>query len=382
MRGSAAGVVKDGIPLEWDGPSGQNILWKTPVPPPGHNSPVVWNGKVLLSGATKERQELYCIDADTGSLLWQKSVGNPLPGRAPKVMDDTGYAPSTMATDGQRAFAIFPNGDLAAVDLSGQAVWSKNLGMPENQYGHASSLAMWRDRLIIQYDQGLEPEAGKSALLALDAATGRTIWRTPRPVANSWTSPIVIATAEGDQIITAANPWVIAYEPANGRELWRAKCLEGDVAPSPAWADGMVFVAQEGAKASAIKLGGSGDVTSTHLAWSAEQALPDIVSPLATGRLMLTVTSIGTVTCYSAAAGTKLWDHDLDGPFHASPLLIGNVVYLISRNGVMSRFEAADQFKPLSDCALGEAVSATPAVVADRIYIRGEKNLYCIGSKR
>jgi outer membrane protein assembly factor BamB len=317
----------------------------------------------------------------TGSLRWQKDVGNPNPLRAPKVMQDTGHAASTMVTDGRRVYAIFANGDLAALRVNGDIAWTRNLGMPENAYGHASSLAMWRDRVIVQLDQGTDPASGKSALLALDAATGRTVWRTVRPVASSWASPLVISTTSGRQIITASRPWVIAYEPQHGQELWRAKCLDGDVAPSPACNGELLFVAQEGLQASAIRPDGTGDVTSTHLAWTVEGALPDIVSPLATSRFVLFVASSGTLSCYDATTGRQFWQHEFDGPFHASPILVGDVVHLINRAGVMYRFKAAETFTPLEPLNLGEAVSATPAVVAGRMFIRGESHLYCIGSE-
>lgn len=380
FRGTGAGVVEGNPPAEWDGPSGKNIIWKTAIPLPGKNSPIIWNGSIFLSGASKEKQEVYCIDAQTGVVKWTKTVGTPDPAKAPKIMEDTGYAAATMTTDGQRVFAMFATGDLVALDFSGNIVWNKALGVPDNQYGLASSLIMWKDRLIVQFDQGLEPDSGKSALLAFESATGNIIWKTPRAVANSWTSPILVSTSKGDQIITAANPFVIAYEPEKGTELWRSKCHDGDVAPSPAFANGLALVAME-SLGTAIKVDGSGNVSKTHIAWEIEQNLGDIVSPVMTKEFALTVVTYGTVTCYDAVTGKKLWEHEFDGPFHASPLVIGNVVFLIDRTGLMHRFEAGREFKLLNKLPLGEPVSATPAAVNERLYIRGEKHLYAIGQK-
>lgn len=380
FRGSAAGVVAADIPADWDGASGKNILWKTPIPTPGKNSPIVWNGSIFLSGATKESQEVFCIDAGTGAIRWRKVVGTPDPGKAPKVMEDTGFAAATMATDGTRVFAIFATGNLVALDFAGNILWKKELGLPDNQYGLASSLITWQDRLILQHDQGLDAKDGKSALLALEGATGNQVWKTPRPVANSWTSPIAVSTPAGPQIITAANPFTIAYDPQRGAELWRVKNLEGDVAPSPAYANSLAFVAMENSVGSAIKVNGTGDVTKTHVAWEADSHLPDIVSPLITDKYVYTVLTFGTVVCYDAATGKKKWEHEFDGPFHASPLMIKNVMHLIDRAGVMHRIEAADEFKLLNKPALGEPVSATPAVSGNRMFIRGEKHLFAIGS--
>jgi outer membrane protein assembly factor BamB len=385
FRGGAGAVVPADVaatlPDDWDGPSGRNILWKSPVPLPGQSSPIVWNDSIFLTGATPERQEVFCFAADSGALRWRTPIGAPDAAKAPKVMEDTGYAAATMATDGRHVFAMFATGDVAALDFSGKIIWFKSLGMPVNQYGLASSLLTWQNRLIIQFDQALEPGAGMSELLALDGDSGDVVWRTPRPVANSWTSPILVTTPTGPQIITAANPFAIAYEPQRGTELWRAKCLEGDVAPSPAYANGLAIVAMENALVSAIKTGGQGDVTKTHAAWTAEEDLPDIVSPVATDRFVFIVKTFGTVTCYELASGTKLWSHEFDGPFHASPVAVGEVIYLTDRAGTTHRFAAAPQFKLLNAPSLGEPVSATLAATTGRIYIRGKDNLYGIGKR-
>lgn len=379
FRGENSGVVvAPSVATDWDGPTGRNVRWRTPVPLPGNNSPVIWGGHLFCSGAGEDRQEVYCFDADTGRLRWRTAVGAPDPAKAPKVMRETGYAPSTLATDGLRVYAIFATGDLAALDFDGRVVWSKPLGPLENQYGHASSLAMWQDRLIVQLDQGLSAKENKSALLAFDGATGVEVWRTPRPVFNSWTSPLVITVTDGPQVVTVADPWVIAYEPRAGTELWRAKCVHGDVAPSAAHAAGTVFVAQENAEAHAIRTDGRGDVTETHVAWHVDDALPDIVSPLATTKYVFLTTSLGTVTCLDTATGKKVWSHDFDGPLCATPILINDVVHLTDTKGVTMRFEAAPTFKLLNAPALGEPVHATPAVAQGRIYFRGDSNLYCV----
>ena len=250
------------VPETWDAKSGKGIVWKTPVPLPGNNSPVVWGKRVFLSGADQRRREVYCFDADSGKLLWQQAVpGTPQStAQPPKVNDDTGYAASTTATDGRRVFAIFANGDLAAFDFSGKLAWSKSLGLPENSYGHASSLATYKNLLLVQFDQG-SSRAPKSKLLAFDSATGKIVWQVARPVPNSWSTPIVIRHADRDQVITAADPWVIAYNPADGAEIWRAKCLKTDIGPSPVFADGQVFVANDNCVLSAIRADGHGDVT-------------------------------------------------------------------------------------------------------------------------
>ncbi len=369
------------VPTDWDGKTKKGILWRTPVPLPGRNSPVVWEDRVFLTGATKKKREVYCFDADSGKALWQRPV--VVPGNdaeSLEVASETGHAASTAATDGKRVFAIFANGDVACFDFQGKQVWARNLGAPENTYGHASSLAVWQNLLLIQYDQA-SAEDSKSVLLAMDAATGTVRWQTGRPVGNSWSSPIVVRLEEKWRIVTAANPWVIAYDPADGSELWRAECLGGDVAPSLVYADGLVYAVNTDPQLSAIRTGGSGDVTKSHIIWTAEDGLPDICSPLTNGKRVWLLTTDGLLTCYDAKTGKRLQEKEFDASFLASPALAGDRLYLLSTKGIMYILSADAEHKELNRCNLGEEVSASPAFLDGRIYIRGEKHLYCIGAQ-
>ncbi len=372
------------VPSNWNGKTEDGILWKTPVPLPGKNSPVVWGNRVFLTGATANARQVYCFDADSGKLLWQRDVTN-VPGgvaKPPAVMEDTGYAAPTAVADGQKVYAIFANGDLVCFDFAGERLWALNLGLPDNMHGHSTSLAMWRSLLLVKFDQGRSGE-GKSEIIALDGLIGREVWSKSRPVPDSWSSPIVISAAGKDQLITCGNPWVISYNPADGTELWRAKCLDGDVAPCPIYAGGMVFAVNTGSVVAAIRPDGSGDVTKTHVAWTAIDGLPDISSPLSNGKLLWLMETYGTLTCYDAQTGKVIWENDLDMEFNASPSLVGERVYLISTDGVTIIIEAGLKYKEIGRAELGEKVYASPAFTDGRIYIRGEKNLFCIsGAKR
>jgi outer membrane protein assembly factor BamB len=370
------------VPTTWNGKTGENILWKTRVPLPGENSPVVWGNRVFLSGATAEKREVYCFDADTGQLLWAKPVDTPvgLASDPPQIAQDTGFACPTTATDGRRVVAMFANADIACFDYLGKRMWARNLGPIDNAYGCASSLNLYRGTVLALLDQGTLARPHGS-LLALDLATGKTVWETKRPVPNSWATPALINTGKRDEIITCGKPWLIAYDPATGTELWRAKVLGGDVAPSPVGAGGMVFTANTEAQLAAVRWGGSGDVTATHRVWAAESGLPDIVSPLTDGKIVLLVTTDGTLTCYAAADGKMLWEKDIDAIFKSSPTLVGDKIYLMTEKGVMFILAAGPQFKELGKAELGEPANSSPAYLNGRIYIRGQKNLYAIGKK-
>jgi outer membrane protein assembly factor BamB len=377
-----AGVTRfDNIPTQWNGPSGQGILWKTPVPLAGNNSPVVWDKRVFVSGATADQREVYCFDADSGQRLWTGDVPtSPAAGKKIEMSEDTGYAASSTATDGQRIYAIFATGDVAAFDFSGRRLWHKSLGVSENSYGYAASLETYQDRVIIQYDQG-DPESSKSRVYALDGATGRTIWEAKRDVYSSWTSPIVVEVGGQAQLITVSNPWVIAYDPSGGAEIWRAKCVAGDTAPSPIYAGGLILAIEPYSQLVAVKPDGKGDVTASHVAWKMTESGPDICSPVGNDQFVYLLEGSGTLVCCNVADGKKLYSQDLKDSFMASPSLVGNKLYALSETGVMHIAEVVPEFKEIAKCELGEKTHASPAFAPGRIYIRGAGNLYCIGAR-
>ena len=371
------------VPSRWDGKTGEGILWKTKVPLPGHSSPLVWGNRLFLTGGDPNALAVFCFDADSGKLLWRGDVTRaPLKdGEEPlEPMEDTGWAAPTAVTDGKRVYAMFVTGDIAGFDFDGKKIWEKHLGVPENAYGHASSLAIYRNLVLIQYDQGMA-EDGLSAMIALDGMSGEVAWQTKRPVGNSWSSPVVARIGDTAQILTCSDPWVIAYEPAKGTELWRAECLSGEMAPSPIYADGLVFVIEPYNSLVAIKPDGKGDVTKTHIAWRMDEGGPDICSPVSDGQRVFMLGTEGFLSCHKTSDGTRIWEHDLEEFCLASPSLVGTNLYVLSEKGLMFVIEVADEFKELAKYELGEACHASPAFADGRIYIRGVEHLYCIENK-
>jgi outer membrane protein assembly factor BamB len=373
------------VPETWNAKSGQGIVWKTPVPLPGNNSPVIWGKRAFLSGADEKHRAVYCFDADSGKILWQKDVPGSPQGNAkpPEVKEDTGFAAATVATDGRRVFALFATGDLAVFDFSGKPVWANSLGLPENAYGLASSPIPYKNRLLVQFDQGGLPN-GKSKLLAFNGATGKVVWQVPRPVPNSWSTPIVIRVGDRDEIITSSTPWVIAYDPKDGKEIWRANCMKNaEIGPSPVFAGGYVYVANDNAWLSAIRADGQGDVTATHIRWKASEGMPETCSPLATKDFVLLLATYGTMTCYDAAKGELLWDEDFKlkkDMFTSSPSLVGNRVYLIAESGKAWIVEPTrEKCNRIAEADLGEECVTSPAFQDGRIYLRGKTHLFCIG---
>lgn len=371
------------IPTQWDGKTGEGILWKAQIPLPGHNSPIVWGNRAFLTGGDPNNLAVFCFDTDSGKQLWRGDLAQtPLKeGEEPlEPMEDTGWAAPTAVTDGERVYAIFVTGDIAAFDFNGKKIWQKNLGTPENAYGHATSLAIYQNLVLIQYDQGVVDD-GLSKMIALDGSSGAIAWQKKRPVDNSWSSPTVVRIGDQSQLLTVSSPMVIAYDPAGGTELWRVDDFSGEMAPSPIYANGLVFVIEPYNRLVAIKPDGKGDVTKTHVAWSVDEGGPDICSPVSDGERIYMLGTEGFITCHKTSDGENIWEHDLEEFCLASPSLVGDKIYVLSEKGLMFIFEAGDEYKELARCELGEKCHATPAFLNGRLYIRGVEHLYCIGSR-
>ena len=359
------------VPTKWNGKSGENILWKTEIPIHGYNSPIIWGKKIFLSGADRQTQVVFCFDSDSGIILWQKEL-NDIPGspeNKPGITDNAGYAAPTMATDGTRVFVIFGTGDVACLDFEGNRIWAKNLGVPDNHYGHSSSLITYQDLLLVQYDQ----KTG-GHLIALKTETGDLVYDKTRNTEISWASPIAINTGNRYEVILNSNPAVISYNPRTGQELWRVDCMMGDVAPSLAYADGIVFAVNEYARLAAIKFEGTPEIL-----WDFDYDLSEVASPLATKDFVFVAASYGTISCFDSKTGERYWFQDFKDGFYSSPILVGDNVYLMDMMGVMYIFKAEKEFNLVNKCELGEEAVTIPVFMHDRIYIRGLRNLYCIG---
>ncbi len=373
-----SGVAQfDELPLTWDTESGENILWQTKLPLPGANSAIIWQDRLFVTGADGERREVYCLDAHTGERLWTVPVAEGQHCPLERVHGMTGYAAPTGTTDGERVYECFPTGHVLALDFDGNVVWQRRFDFSEDIYGHASSLVLDDDLLYVQIDLG-KPEIGKSHMVALDPGTGETVWDIDRPVQGSWTTPIIIRANGRKELVTSAKPWVIAYDPASGEEYWRARCIEGDSAPSPIYAGGRVYVANIYAELTAILPGGSGDVTGTHIDWSVPGIFPDITSPLSNGKLVWTLATSGVLGCYDAATGAEQYTERLRPRFRASPALVGDRVCLIGEAGEGVVFSTEPEYERVGGGSFGEAVYSSPAFAHGRMYVRGTEHVFCI----
>lgn len=364
-------------PAQWNAQDGTGIAWKVAAPTEGFNSPIVWGKRVFFSGGDAQKREVVCLDADTGNVLWREAVTDVQgsPKEMPEIPESTGFAAPTMATDGRRVYVIFANGDVAAFTLEGRKVWARHFGPFSNPYGHAISLATWKDKLILQLDQG-DSEEGKSRLVAVDGPTGKTAWQKPRKFGASWSSPAVFEAAGKPQVVVLSLPWAVAYSAADGSELWKADCLNGEVTPTPIFANGLVLVPSPSDKLLAFRPDGQGDVTKTHQAWEYDESVPDVTSPASNGELVFMLTTSGILTCLDVKDGKKVWEHDYEMEFHASPAIGAGKMYLFSQKGLAIVVEAGREFKELFRTQMADSFHASPAIVDGRVFLRGVTNVW------
>jgi len=359
------------IPVDWDGASGKNVIWKVQLSKPGNNSPVIWKDKLYLAGADNQGRMIYCLDRNSGNILWQKEVKDipGSPATVPKATEDAGLSAPTVTTDGTKVYVIYANADIAAFTSSGNLVWGRNLGLPDNHYGYASSPIIWNNKLFIQFDSN---KGGR--LMALNSQTGETIWDTKRNVKISWSSPILAEIGGKFQLILAADPLVAGYDIETGKELWSLECMMGEMGASPAFSDGLVFAANEYARLVAIKPGPSASIV-----WEHDEYLPEVPSPVASDGLLFVATTYGVLVCYDAKTGTKYWEKEFSYGFFSSPVIADGKLYVSDLHGITHILKVSKTAELIGEPQLGERITATPAFSDGRIYIRGELNLYCIG---
>lgn len=362
-------------PTEWDVESGKNIRWKIDAGISAPNSPVIWNGKLFYSGANETAREIYCVNADDGKQLWKQTVENigPANEEMPDVSDDTGLAAPTMVAHGQRVFAIFADGDLVSYDMAGKKAWEKSFGVPENHYGHSSSLLAYDKFLYVQLDQNKDPK-----VIALNAADGTEVWSARRDTI-SWASPIIAQTSMGQQLILNSSSTVDGYDPLTGKLLWsETEVLSGEVAPSPSYSNGIVFVAQDYATGAAIQLEKGDEGITPKVLWEFDELLPEISSPVGDGERFYFGTAFGAFVALDAKSGEKLWEHEFEEGFQSSPIIVGDRIYVADEGGHIHIMKTGPEFNLIASHAMGEPVHATPAFMDGRIYVRTEKQLFCI----
>lgn len=376
---SGQGVVAgSGYPDRWS--ATQNVLWKVPVPGTGNSSPIVWRDRLYLTTARDggRRLSLLAFNRADGALQWEA----PAPeGATDRPHQKNGYASATPATDGERIYVSFGTRGLFAFDLSGKLVWRRDLGFIDNYHGAAGSPLLYKGKVIVYQDQ-----SRGAFIAAFDGRTGNQLWRTARQQNVGWGTPIAVRVNDHDEIIVNGQSRVIAYHPDTGAELWHCNGMGFEVIPTPVVGYGLVFCSSGRAGPTlAIKPGGKGDVTASHLAWSTQRGSPFVPSPLLYSGQLYTVNDMASiVTAFDAASGRSLWQGRLgvarrEG-FSASPVAVDGKVFFTNDDGETFVLKAGPTFQLLHVNELGARTLASPALVDGVWYFRTDQHLLAIGA--
>jgi outer membrane protein assembly factor BamB len=405
------GIAREArVPLEWG--ATKNVAWKTAIPGRGFSSPVVWGDRIFLttavegevvSGAKAVRHEIdgkefvhpdgvgadrkhafkvLALDAKSGRILWERTAweGTPYDTRHKRGS----FAAPTPVVDGKRVYAYFGSEGLYVYVFDGWPAWSwQTPGVASFGVGVGTSPVLHGDIVILQCD---EDNGQKSFIVGLDRRSGKEAWRTPRQVEVSWATPILVKSGGRHELVTAGSQAIIAYDPASGRELWRMKGLESNAVPSPVAGDGIVVVSSgyPTKVAVAVRPGGSGDITGTdRVLWRYDKGTAYVPSPILVGGLLYLVTDKGLVSCLDAKTGKVLYEGGrppLGASYMASPVAVAGHLLLSSMDGDTVVLKAGPTHEVVRSNPLGEPIAASPAVVGNRLYIRGEQHLFAIGT--
>jgi outer membrane protein assembly factor BamB len=421
FRGPGASGIADAqnLPDTWDVKSGENIVWRTPIPGLAHSSPIVWGNRVFVTSAvstdagatfrpglygdgdasqdrTSQRWTIYAIDRTTGSIVWERvaSEGVPIDKRHIKST----YASATPVTDGRIVVASFGSQGVYAYDVEGRFLWKVDVGrldvgaydIPTYEWGPASSPIIWNNLVILQCDTQAD-----SFLLALHAETGETAWKTSRDELPSWGTPTIGMSPDGPVLVTNASNFIRGYDPRTGAERWRLGGSSKITAPTPVFGDGFVVVASGRGPERPIfvvRPNARGDLTlpegktsSDAIAWSRTGRGPYMPTPLFYKDQLYVLANNGVFDSYNVRTGEEIYRARLEpvgSGFSASPIAADGKIYLSNEDGEMIVVSAGPQFKRIATNSIGELLMATPALSRGVMYVRSLHTLTAIGTRR
>ena len=382
----------------WRGPTGQGLVtgdypdtwspsttprWRTAVPGRGNSSPIVWGDRIFLTTAQDEgrRLSVLAFRRSDGTRLWELVV--PQDG-VEKVHAKNGHASATPTTDGEFVYASFGSQGLVAVDFDGRLVWHRKIGDLHNYHGSAGSPVLYKDRVFLYQDH--KGGAGVTAFVAaFDKKTGQTKWWRERTETVGWGTPVVVRAGDRDELVVSSQHRVAAYDPDTGDELWTVKGNTFEVIPTPVVGHGLIFCSSGRAGPTmAIRPGGRGDVTETHVVWKAPKGSPFVPSPLLQGDYLYLVNDMSSIlTAYRARTGEVVYQGRLgevmrEG-FSASPVAVGDRLFFTNDLGETFVVKAGPTFDLLHVNRLDARTLATPALVDGVWYFRTENELIAIG---
>jgi len=375
------------LPITWS--AEDKVAWKTAIPGESWSSPIVYKQSVFLTTATEDGVScrVICVNRDDGSIAWNTEVHRQETG--PKRRQNS-YASPTPVTDGEKVYAVFFDGTVVAVDFSGKRVWKNTEIRFFSLHGLGASPVLAHGQLIMPFDGSSREESRigfkvpwkNAVVLSLDAASGDVRWKAKRGESRvGHVTPILVD--DGAQFISAGGDRVQGFDARTGKRIWSIYSQGEGVTPSPVVADGLVFTSSgfEAPTIRAIRLGGKGDITKTHIAWEQKKGVPALASPLHVQSRLYTITRDNILHCIEAATGKIVWVHRLEGVHWASPVLADGKIYILSEDGVTLVLRPGPRYDEVARNSVGETCLASMAVSQGHFYIRSSKHLYCIGAE-
>ena len=391
-RGPALNGVSSekNLPVKWT--TEENVVWKVPMPGLSGSTPIVWRDRIFLNVADGDNLSLWCVDKTKGEVLWKK----PLGAGNVKMRKQNMSSPSPV-TDGRNVYVMTGTGILKGFDFNGKELWSRDIQHDYGQFGlnwgYASSPLLFEDSLYVQVLHGMKTDE-PSYVMRLDKKNGKTIWKVDRPTnairesPDSYSTPALLRYGKTTEIVVTGGDCVTGHDAATGKELWRANGLNPENEPfyrivaSPIIFNEIIYVPSRIKPLLALKAGGRGDITSSHVLWSTANG-PDVPTPVTDGKYFYVVNDKGIMWCLDAKTGAEVYAQQRikPGTYSASPVLADGKIYVTNEDGLTSVVAAGPKFEVLAENPLNDYTLSSPAISDGRIYIRTTGHLYAIGNK-
>lgn len=383
--------TETGLPVAWD--QEKNISWKLPMPDRSGSTPIIWGETIFLNVAEGDDLHLWAVDRNEGKVLWKRflSDGNTM-------MRKQNMSSPSPVTDGKSVYVMTGTGILKSFDFNGRELWSRDIQKDYGEFGlnwgYASSPLLYRNSLYVQVLHGMKTD-DPSYILRIAKATGRTIWRVERPTdairesPDSYTTPALLEYDGKTEIVITGGDCVTGHDPETGNELWRADGLNPQNNPfnrivaSPVVSEGIIYAPSRERPLLALRAGGRGDVTKSHLLWEFDSG-PDVPTPVTDGKYFYIVNDKGIAYCLEAKTGEVVWGPQRlrPGTYSSSPVLADGRIYVTNEDGVTTVFRAGPKFEILAENDVAEYTLSSIAVSEGQIFLRTAGHLYAIGERK
>ncbi|HKG48414.1 MAG TPA: PQQ-binding-like beta-propeller repeat protein [Pyrinomonadaceae bacterium] len=378
------------LPVKWT--TDENVSWNVPMPGLSGSTPIIWRDRIFLNVADGDNLFLWCLNKTNGEVVWKQ----PLGGGNVKMRKQNMSSPSPV-TDGRSVYVMTGTGMLKGFDFNGKELWTRDIQKEYGQFGllwgYASSPLLHEDSLYIQVLHGMKTDDA-SYVMRIDKKNGKTLWKVDRPTnairesPDSYTTPALLRYGKTTEIVITGGDCVTGHDPATGKELWRANGLNPDNNPSyrivasPIIFDNIIYAPTRVKPLLALKAGGRGDITSSHVLWSTVNG-PDVPTPVTDGKYFYVVNDRGIMFCLDAKTGAEVYAQQRikPGTYSSSPVLADGKIYITNEDGLTTVVVAGPKFEVLAENPLNDYVLSSPAISDGQIFIRTAQHLYAIGKK-